>query len=233
MRIRDIFAIAGVRTVSPLNRAAIHAGAGMARARTVMQSLLEAAGVQINGPNPWDLQVRDTRFYRRALMQGSLGVGESYMDGHWDSGELDEMFFRIFRAAAEESIAKRRKRLLAMQSLLINMQSPRRAFTVGRKHYDIGDDLYSRMLDPRMIYSCAYWKQAETLEAAQEAKLDLVAPQVPARRRMRVLDIGCGWGGAAQFAAERYGVRGHRRHRVTQPTAMAPNVARTWMSKSF
>jgi cyclopropane-fatty-acyl-phospholipid synthase len=172
----------------------------------MMQSLLEAAGVHINGPNPWDLQVRDTRFYRRALMQGSLGVGEAYMDGQWDCSELDEMFFRIFRAAAEESIAKRRRRLLAMQSLLINMQSPRRAFTVGRKHYDIGDDLYSRMLDPRMIYSCAYWKEAETLEAAQEAKLDLVCRKLRLERGMRVLDIGCGWGGAAQFAAERYGV---------------------------
>ena len=61
------------------------------------------------------------------------------------------------------------------------------------------------MLDPRMIYTCAYWENMSSLDAAQEAKLDLVARKLGLKQGMRVLDIGCGWGGAAQFMAECYG----------------------------
>jgi cyclopropane-fatty-acyl-phospholipid synthase len=84
-----------------------------------------------------------------------------------------------------------------------------RARQVGQHHYDIGNDLYERMLDRRRIYSCAYWKQAATLDQAQEAKLELVCRKLELKPGMRVLDIGCGWGGAAQYAAERYGVEVH------------------------
>jgi cyclopropane-fatty-acyl-phospholipid synthase len=62
------------------------------------------------------------------------------------------------------------------------------------------------MLDTRMIYSCGYWAEAETLEQAQEHKLDLVCRKLGLQPGMRVLDIGCGWGGAARFMAERYQV---------------------------
>ena len=89
---------------------------------------------------------------------------------------------------------------------MVNLQKPSRAFQIGRHHYDIGNDLFSRMLDRRMIYSCGYWKNATTLDEAQEAKLDLVCRKLGLCPGMRVLDIGCGWGGTARFAAERYGV---------------------------
>ena len=82
-----------------------------------------------------------------------------------------------------------------------------RSVRVGEVHYDAGDDLYARMLDPRMMYSCAYWKDAGTLEAAQTAKIDLVCRKLGLKPGMKVLDIGCGWGGAAAFAAEHYGVQ--------------------------
>jgi cyclopropane-fatty-acyl-phospholipid synthase len=62
------------------------------------------------------------------------------------------------------------------------------------------------MLDKRMIYSCAFWKNASTLDEAQEAKLDMVCRKLELKPGMRVLDIGCGWGGMAQFAAKNYGV---------------------------
>jgi cyclopropane-fatty-acyl-phospholipid synthase len=170
-----------------------------------VNELLAGTDIKINGSRPWDIRVHDERFFRRVLAQGTLGVGESYMDGWWDCEQLDEMLTRVLRADIEQNLRSPRAILLAIEAHLINMQSRRRAFRVGKQHYDLGDDLYERMLDPRMIYTCAYWPQAQSLAQAQDAKLDLVARKVGLDSRMRVLDIGCGWGGAAQFMAERYG----------------------------
>jgi cyclopropane-fatty-acyl-phospholipid synthase len=177
------------------------------RCRSLLESRLEGTGVEIDGPDPWDIRICDPRCFRRVLARGSVGVGESYMDGDWDCEQLDELFVRLFRARAEQRMLSLGKLLLGLQTAFINMQSATRAFTVGRRHYDIGDDLYSHMLDARMIYSCGYWRQAQNLDAAQEAKLDLVCRKLRLEPGMHVLDIGCGWGGAAQFAAERYGVK--------------------------
>lgn len=179
----------------------------MLPARAAVESLLEGTQVALDGPNPWDIQVRDPGFFRRVLAAGSLGVGEAYMDGQWECERLDQMLYRVFRAAAEQRLPVLRRALAALQTYVINPQSPARSFVVGRRHYDIGDDLYRRMLDARMIYSCGYWKNAQTLDEAQEAKIDLVCRKLRLELGMRVLDIGCGWGGAAQYAAERYGVR--------------------------
>jgi cyclopropane-fatty-acyl-phospholipid synthase len=93
-----------------------------------------------------------------------------------------------------------------LKARLFNFQKISRACQVGKKHYDIGNDLYGCMLDELMIYSCAYWKNANTLDDAQKAKLDLVCRKLNLKPGMTVLDIGCGWGGTARFAAERYGV---------------------------
>lgn len=176
------------------------------RYRLAIESLLEGTDVIVNGRRPWDLQVRDEVFFERVLAQGSLGVGDSYMDGQWDCERLDEMLFRVFRAQVDQRLPSFRQVWAALSARLRNPQSPLRAFKVGQVHYDIGDDLYERMLDARMIYSCAYWPQARTLDAAQEAKLDLVCRKLRLQPGMQVLDIGCGWGGAARFAAEHYGV---------------------------
>lgn len=176
------------------------------RSLAALQSLLADAHVAFDGPNPWDIRVRDPGFARRVLANGTLGVGESYMDGQWDCDRLDEMLFRVFRAHAHGRLPGLREALAAILARVKNRQTPRRSFKVGRQHYDIGDDLYVRMLDKRMIYSCAYWRHARDLDSAQEAKLDLVCRKLGLKPGMRVLDIGCGWGGAAQFAAEKYGV---------------------------
>jgi len=170
-----------------------------------LTEMLAAADVKLNGSRPWDIRVHDERMFQRLLGHGSLGAGESYMDGWWDCEQLDEMLTRVLRSRIDERLRSPRALLLALSARLINLQSERRAFVVGQQHYDRGDDLYERMLDRRMIYSCAYWASAATLEQAQEAKLDLVARKIGVQRGMRVLDIGCGWGGAAQFMAERYG----------------------------
>ena len=178
----------------------------MSLSRAAIESLLEGTQVSLDGPNPWDIQVRDEDFFRRVLSSGSLGVGEAYMDGQWECERLDQMLYRVFRGATERRQPGFRRVWSELQTYFLNPQSPMRSFAVGERHYDIGDDLYQHMLDARMTYSCAYWRGAEDLDAAQEAKLDLVCRKLRLERGMRVLDIGCGWGGAAQFAAERYGV---------------------------
>ncbi len=170
------------------------------------EGLLALADVEIGGSRPWDLQVHDERLFDRVMAHGSLGLGESYMDGWWDCERLDEFFYRVLRARLEDRIRPLADGLRALRARLINLQRSARAFQIGERHYDIGNDLYRCMLDKRMIYSCGYWKDATTLDEAQEAKLDLVCRKLGLRPGMRVLDIGCGWGGAAQFAAERYGV---------------------------
>lgn len=178
------------------------------RVRTYERALAEMlarADVRMDGARPWDIRVNDERLFQRVLGHGSLGAGEAYMDGWWDCDQLDEMLARVLRSNIEEHLRSPRAVKLALSARLFNKQSTRRAYIVGEKHYDLGDDLYERMLDPRMIYSCAYFERATDLNDAQEAKLDLVARKIGAQAGMRILDIGCGWGGAAQFMAQRYG----------------------------
>ena len=174
--------------------------------RRVIERLLSSADIKINGDRPWDLQVHNEKLYARVLAHASLGLGESYMDDWWDCERLDEFAYRILRAELDRKIHPRGDFLNFLRAKLFNLQKPSRAFEIGRRHYDIGNDLYRCMLDRRMIYSCGYWLHAGTLDEAQEAKLDLVCQKLGLQSGMRVLDIGCGWGGAAKFAAERYGV---------------------------
>jgi len=168
-------------------------------------NLLACADVEIDGGRPWDLQVYNPDFYSRFFSDASLGLGESYMAGWWECPALDQFFARVLRAGLADKVTNWKDYYAVFRAKLFNYQKQSRAFQVGRHHYDIGNDLYQRMLDKRMIYSCAYWPQAESLDAAQEAKLDLVCRKLDLKPGMRLLDIGCGWGGMARFAAENYG----------------------------
>jgi cyclopropane-fatty-acyl-phospholipid synthase len=175
----------------------------------VLQELVENAGVAFNGPSPWDIQVHDGRLYDRVIQQGSLGFGEAYMDGWWDSERLDELFYRLLSADASDRlshIARLRSLLVYLQGALINRQSKRRAAQVGEHHYDIGNDVFEAMLDPTMSYSCGYWEHATSLAEAQQHKLRMSCEKLQLEPGQRLLDIGCGWGGLAQFAAQNYGV---------------------------
>jgi cyclopropane-fatty-acyl-phospholipid synthase len=171
-----------------------------------IESLFGQAGITLNGDQPWDIQVHDARLYRRILAQGSLGLGEAYMDGWWECSRLDSLFHRMLAARLDDAILTFDMILDGLKARLSNLQSVPRAFQVGEHHYDIGNDLYQLMLDARMIYSCAYWQGAEDLDGAQERKLDLICRKLHLTPGQRLLDIGCGWGGMARFAAERYGV---------------------------
>ena len=176
------------------------------RDRQSLQRLLQGADIDFDGHRPWDISIHDPRAFRAILTRGSLGAGESYMEGWWDCTALDEMIARVLGARLQQRLSRTAVLRIGLLALLRNPQTIRRSRKVARQHYDIGDDLYAAMLDPRMIYSCAYWQEGDTLAAAQERKLDLVCRKLRLQPGMRVLDIGCGWGGAAQFAAQRYGV---------------------------
>lgn len=167
---------------------------------------LESADIQIDGSKPWDIQVKDSRLFNRILRQGSLGLGEGYMDGWWEAKALDEFFTRVLRAGLEKRVYGKPAIIFEnLKSLLTNRQSKDKAHEIGEHHYDIGNDLYIAMLDKRMVYTCGYWQQAKTLDEAQEAKLDLVCKKIGLQPGQRVLDIGCGWGSFAKYAAEVYG----------------------------
>jgi cyclopropane-fatty-acyl-phospholipid synthase len=171
-----------------------------------VQALLNRADVRLDGNRPWDLQVKDQRLFSRLLWNGSLGLGESYMDDWWDCERMDELICRLLKADLDSRLFSPRELIDLLLARCMNMQCRSRVWIVGERHYDIGEDLYRAMLDDKMIYSCAYWKDAADLDAAQDAKLDLIARKLHLERGMKVLDIGCGWGGAARYLAERYEV---------------------------
>lgn len=174
------------------------------RIRRYVERMIEPADIRLDGGRAWDVRIHDERTFRRVLTSGTLGLGESYMDGWWDCDAIDQLVHRARMLGIDRKLSSPVKWAMAVEAKVRNLQSPRRAFEVGERHYDIGNDLYERMLDRRMIYSCGYWRDADDLDEAQEAKLMLVANKLGLEAGMRVLDIGCGWGGAAQFFAERF-----------------------------
>ena len=173
----------------------------------LIHDILAFAGIAINGSMPWDIHINDERFYERVMLDGSLGLGESYMDGWWDCDQVDEFFSRIMPMDPQKKIRNDWHLLSrSIYASLVNPGRKSRAFVIAEKHYDIGNDLFTAMLDKRMVYSCGYWKDALTLDEAQEKKLDLTCRKLGLYPGDRVLDIGCGWGSFARYAAERYGV---------------------------
>lgn len=180
----------------------------MQSSRHAIQTILDPLDIQIDGTRPWDVQVNNPDFFNRVLSYGSLGLGESYMDGWWECRALDQFFEKILEQRLDRKIRSSGAILWnAIKSRVMNAQSRARAFIVGRRHYDIGDDLFMMMLDKWLNYSCGYWHMAATLDQAQEAKLSLICHKLGLQPGMTILDIGCGWGGFAKFAAQNYGVR--------------------------
>ena len=176
-------------------------------AKNIVTELLQSAGITINGNARYDIQIHDEDFYAAVLHERELGLGESYVEGGWDCAHLDEFFDHILCANLEKKIKK--SKLLFFKIIMakiINLQNKRRAWMVGKKHYDLGDPLFHAMLDGNMNYTCGYWKNAHSLEDAQQAKLELTCQKLSLKPGMRLLDIGCGWGALAKYAAEKYGV---------------------------
>ena len=181
------------------------------RVKKILCKMLGPSGVRVDGSRPWDIRVHNPDFYERVLSGGSLALGESYMDGWWDCEALDQFFEKIMENRLDKQSRTNAIALLwvVLKAKVLNAQKRSRAYIIGERHYDIGNDLFSMMLDKDLNYSCAYWKNAETLDAAQEAKLDLICRKIGLKSGMKVLDIGCGWGGFAKYAAEKYGAKLH------------------------
>lgn len=178
----------------------------MNSAEREIRALLDEAGVDPGGGNPWDIQVHNPDFYPRVLAGGALALGESYMDSWWGCEDLAGMFERVTRAGLQKKLRPESLIFPYLAARLMNLQSRRRSWQVARQHYDLGNDLYEAMLDPYMQYTSAYWKGADNLADAQRNKLDLTCRKLQLRPGMRVLDTGCGFGGFAKYAAQHHGV---------------------------
>ncbi len=177
------------------------------RFRENIERLLEGSNIAFNGNNPWDIHVYNADLYERVLTQGSLGLGEAYMDEWWDCQQLDELFKYICLVRLEDKVIVDPQTLMnRIWALFTNRQCKRLAPELIKWHYDIGNDLYRLMLDKRLTYSCGYWKEAKTLDEAQEHKFDLICRKLNFQPGQKILDIGCGWGSFMKYAAEKYQV---------------------------
>lgn len=172
-----------------------------------LEALLAEADVKINGSRPWDMQVRNPHFLKSLIAGGSLALGEGYMQHFWDVESIDQFFYHLISAKLDQKIKLNLNLCFQfMKQKLFNLQSKNRAFDIGKYHYDLGNDLFQAMLDKRMVYTCGYWRDSDNLNDAQDAKLKLTCEKMQLKPGMRVLDIGCGWGSFAKYAAENYGV---------------------------
>ena len=173
--------------------------------KEIIEKLASEADIKIDGDKPWDIRVHNEELYDRVIRHGSLGLGESYMDGWWDAESLDEFFNKLLKAGFTGKIPMNTSFVLGyLRQRFLNIQKGH-SFEIGERHYDIGNDIYESMLDKRLTYTCAYWKEAKTLDEAQEAKLDLVCRKLGIKKGQKVLDIGSGWGSFMGYAAEKYG----------------------------
>ena len=177
-------------------------------AREVVEEVFARIDVRLNGTRPWDIRVHNPDFYDRVLSGGSLALGESYMDGWWGCSALDQFFDRLLSAGLDRQVRKNWQVLWHVATAkFINKQRKSRAGVIGKRHYDLGNRLFRQMLDRRMNYSCALWDRAQTLDEAQENKLELICRKIGLQPGMTLLDIGCGWGGLAKWAAQKYQAR--------------------------
>lgn len=173
-----------------------------------LKAALEKADIRINGSRPWDITIHNPRFFNRILRGGITALGESYVDSWWDCDALDEFFHRCLKHSIPSLFSAHPATLgIYLKEKLFNLQELSLARSNVEHHYNLGNDLFESMLDTRLTYTCAYWKDAKNLNEAQEAKLDLVCKKIGLKKGMSLLDIGCGWGSLVIFAAQNYGAR--------------------------
>lgn len=206
-------------------------------------TLLTDAGVSRYGslqtaasasPDPLDatIVVHDNRFYRRVLLGSDIGLGEAYMDGDWSSPDLVTLTRLLIRnlALVEERGGATRAAVRLLGGLARRLRD--NSITGSRQHihehYDLGNDFFRLFLDDSMLYSCAFYESgSETLEQAQQRKLDQICRKLDLAPGDHLLEIGTGWGALAVWAATRYGCR------VTTTTISEEQYrhARAWVER--
>ena len=163
-----------------------------------------------SGPNAV-LQLNSLRALRRLTVGGSLGFGEAYLDGDWDSPDLPRLLELLVlneEAYSEQFYGRYWFRWLARMRHLFRPNSRRGSRQNILAHYDLGNAFYQRWLDQSMTYSSARFEEADSsLEAAQEAKYASLIDKLSLEPDHHVLEVGCGWGGFAEFAAREVGAK--------------------------
>ncbi len=158
------------------------------------------------------INIHDTSVYRDFVKGGSIGAAEAYIAGKWSSPDLTAVI-RIFARAQQQTDALEQKKpwLTKLKYALLH-RSNRNSQAGSKKnilaHYDLGNELYSRFLDPQMMYSSAIYPQEEaTLAEAQQHKLLTICQRLELKASDHLLEIGTGWGGLAIYAAQHYGCK--------------------------
>ena len=170
------------------------------------KAYMSARGIQVNGPNDWDLQVHDDSWIREIELKGTLAIGDAYVSGLWDCKALDELVCRLFSNMKREMLFPSLQMLTVnLWNRLSNPQAGTRAKKVIDAHYEKYIDVIKYFIGPSLCYSCAWWEHSDNLADAQKAKMDLVCRKLQLAKSDRVLDIGCGYGALANHAAEYYG----------------------------
>jgi cyclopropane-fatty-acyl-phospholipid synthase len=178
-------------------------------AKRIVSYLFRCAGVTVNGSDPSDPHVVDERFYRRVLLHGSVGLGDSYVEGWWECAQLDVFIEKLLKSGLTDLIPRFDTWALAIKNIFSDRQTRRRSKRVAKRHYDTDPRFFvDYILGPTTSYTCARWKGARDLDEAQYQKMDLLCRKAKLRPNQTVLDIGCGWGGFLAHASTEYGTQG-------------------------
>lgn len=166
-------------------------------------------------PSTKYILIKNDACFDKMFQKGELGTAESYMDGDWESNDLEYVLYTILdnHGSIVEKLKSQSwwlfyaffvtqyKRFFSKNTLITSKQNI-------KMHYDVGNDLYEKMLGQHMQYTCAYFHRPDmTLDEAQEAKMALIAKKLDLQPGMKVLDIGCGFGHMVNYIATRYDVQ--------------------------
>ena len=170
-----------------------------------------------HAPITAEIRILRDSFFRKCALSGGVGLGESYVDGDWDTNDIKNVIkWFIVNLHADDRLrgSSQRFRFIGLLKLVdrVGHRLRHNSLITSRRnieeHYDLGNDFYRLWLDPSMTYSSArFSSSAQTLEQAQSAKYDALCEKLQLREGDHVLEIGCGWGGFSMHAATRYGCR--------------------------